>query len=350
MKFMKGSCFTGSLLLLGVLVLTLGCGLKTNPVPPQTVVPRAIDDLRYSLDDKGATLTWSYPLETIEGENITEILGFDLYRAEIPLEDFCSNCPIPFAKPLELPGGAAGVETRTTARHVSGLLRSGNKYFFKVTSRTSYFASSADSNIVTFVYHTPAAAPQNVTTLVGKDQVKLSWAPVTTLIDGKAADLKMNYQVLRSLDGKQFAKIGAAQPGTTYVDKKVQSGKTYYYAVETLMRYQDEILDGSRSEAVPAKVLDIEPPKRVTGVTVIASAKNYRVFWDSINIDDLAGYRIYRRLDGEKKMVKIAEVGRTQTLFIDETVPADAKVFYSVSAFDTQNNEGKLSEEATTRH
>ena len=48
-------------------LLVGGCGYKTMPVPPQEIVPTAITDLRYELDEKGVTLTWTYPAEDREG-------------------------------------------------------------------------------------------------------------------------------------------------------------------------------------------------------------------------------------------------------------------------------------------
>ena len=54
--------------LLGMFLLLInGCGLKTPPVPPQGVVPEAITDLLYQVNDKGVQLSWSYPVRTING-------------------------------------------------------------------------------------------------------------------------------------------------------------------------------------------------------------------------------------------------------------------------------------------
>lgn len=351
MRVIKRSCRAGSLLFAAaILTISSGCGYKTNPVPPQTVVPKAILDLRYALDEKGATLTWTYPNETISGKDITDIRSFDLYRAEIPLKDFCSSCPIPFGEPLDLPGGATGTEQRATGEYVSGMLRSGNKYFFKITSRTSYLAASGDSNIISFVYHTPAAAPQNVQAAVGKNMVKLSWNKVTTLLDGESADLPMSYQVLRSENGQQFTPVNDRVTATAFTDKTVAAGKSYQYKIKSSMSFEEEMIDGAESTAVAVKVMDKTAPSAVTGLTVVASAINVRVFWNPSDADDLAGYRIYKRAEDSTDFKKVGEVGSTQTIFIDNDAVEGEKAYYAVSAFDTDGNEGSRSKEATTRH
>lgn len=349
MKLKKSSNLAGSLLLVGVLVLS-GCGYKTDPVPPQTVVPKAINDLRYSLDNKGAKLVWSYPLETITGKDLKEISSFDLYRAEIPVKDFCGSCPIPFGKPMQLAGGATGAEQRSTGEYVSGMLRSGNKYFFKICSRTSWLAASADSNIVSFVYYTPASAPQGLQAVIGDRKVTLTWDAVTTLVDGSPADLPVSYQVLRGVDGKQYSPVGSPVMETSYTDTGLKSNTTYFYKVQSNMSFEGEKVDGSDSEKIVAKVTDLVPPDTVTGVTVVASSSNVRVFWDPAGAKDLAGYRIYRRTGSDTTFTRVGEVSKSQTIFVDNEVMADAKVYYAITAIDVDGNESKKSDEVTTRH
>ncbi len=351
MKIMRSSGLVGSLVLVGVLLFGGGCGYKNRPVPPQNILPKAIEDLRYSVEGDGVTLTWSYPVETVTGKDLSDVLSFELFKAEVPLADFCSGCPIPFDDPVELLGGASGGETRRKAEHKSGMMRSGHKYFFKVRSRTSWWVSSNDSNIVTFVYNTPAAAPTDLQATAAEDRVTLGWAKVTTYLNGKPADLPLSYQVMRSTDGETFTAVGAPVTATEYVDTNVEEGKQYHYKVESSMLLEEMLVRGSLSQSVSAAVADLTPPAVVTGVTVVASTQNNRLFWDGVKDNDLAGYKVYRRVDGQKNATLLGSVGATKTIFIDNDV-LDTRVYYSVTSIDNARpaNESARSTEATTRH
>ena len=262
MNILRRAGVAGVGLLLGVSLQFLGgCGYKDHPVPPAAVVPEAIEDLRYDADAKGITLSWSYPMETIKGKEIEDLASFELYRAEVPLKDYCGNCPIPFAEPLEQPGGVTTEDgKRRRAVYTMTDLRPGYKYFFKVRSRTSWFAESADSNIVTFVWQVPAKAPEGLKAEVGNKEIVLSWQPVTSLQDGGPVDKPLQYQVLRSTSGKDFEKIGLVDRGTSFVDPKVAKNQQYAYQVQTLMKVGEETVSGGTSRPVTALSVDQTAP------------------------------------------------------------------------------------------
>lgn len=329
-----------------------GCGYKTLPVPPETIVPKAIEDLRYSVDEKGVTLSWSYPLETIKGTDLTDIASFELYRAVVALDSYCATCPIPFGEPIIVPGGMTGGEGRRKGTYESALLRSGEKYFFKVRSRTSWWAASADSNIVTFVWHMPAKAPVGLQAVGGDRLVRLQWQPTTQLMDGQQLDLPVHYQLLRSLDGKTFTELGAAGQETNSADASVQNGQTYFYKVQSVLQVDGNAVGGGISEMATAVPVDLTPPESPTGLTVVATGKGFKIFWDNSTASDLQGYHVYRRAADQKKRERIADVPAIYAIYEDNDAPADGSFYYSVTAYDsmTPANESKPSAEATVRY
>jgi hypothetical protein len=341
-----GAFFFGALFLSAA-----GCGFKNKPLPPESVVPQAIDDLRYTVNDKGIQLTWSYPVKTIKGSVLEDISSFQLFRAEIPLEDYCGSCPIPFTEPVTVGGGSPlDGQTRRKVSYDSNLLRSGHKYFFKVRSRTSWFADSADSNVITLVWFDPAAATGKVTAVPGDRQVSLAWQPVTLKTAGK--DLLVKYQVLRSLDGKDFTKTGDPLVATSYLDRQVSNGQKYFYSVQTMTEYKNELAQGGVSKEVAATPIDLTPPVPPTGVSAVRTEVGIKVFWDRNDDADLAGYRVYRRVADQDEYQMLGNVDPTHTLYVDSKASESVRYYYTVTALDgaTPANESRKSKEATIRN
>lgn len=338
---------------MGASLLFLGsCGYKDHPVPPDTVVPEAIEDLRYETDEKGVTLTWSYPMETIRGTEIEDLSSFELYRAEVPLKDYCANCPIPFADPVEQPGGLTTEDGKARiAIFTMANLKPGYKYFFKVRSRTSWFAESADSNIVTFIWQIPARAPEGLTATVGNKQITLNWQPVTMLRDGNPVSVPLQYQIMRSSAGKKMEKIGLVEGGTTFVDQSIALKEKYTYQVQTQMLVGKEVVTGGMS-TVSTLSADITPPEPPTGVTAIETDMGIKVLWEKSGTEALSGYRVYRRTADSQEPVLVGEVEPVYTLFVDTERKQGQRYYYSVTALDQGSpaNESQRSVEATTRH
>jgi len=339
--------------LLGASLLVGGCGYKNSPVPPEYVVPEAINDLLYTVNEKGVQLTWSYPVKNVIGAAIDGVDRFDLYRAVVPVEEYCGTCPIPFSEPIDVDGGASiDGKIRQKATYESSLLRSGHKYFFKVQSRTSWLAASADSNIVSFIWFQPVAPPQNLVTEPGDREISLSWQPVSTHLDGTAVENPVKYQVLRSDGGKDYVKIGEPLDGLSYVDQQVLNSKKYFYTIQSMMDYKGEFVEGGVSKAVSSTPLDLTPPLVPTGVTAVRTDVGIKIFWDKSSEDDIGAYRVYRRDADRDDYQMIGKVEPQYTLFVDAKASDNKRYYYAVTAFDTTTppNESGKSREATIRY
>lgn len=343
-----GTLIVGASLLFGG-----GCGYKTDPVPPDSVVPRPIGDLVYEVDDTGVMLNWTYPVKTIEGRAIENISAFDLYRAEIALDDFCPTCPIPFGVPIEIDGGAPiDGESVRQATYTSSQLSSGHKYFFKVQSRTSWLAASDDSNIVTFVYFEPAQAPGGFAVKAGDGEVTLSWQSVSALSNGEPVKAPLLYQVFKSVGGSELEKIGSPLSGNSFVDRQVRNGQKYFYAVQSLMRYEDDLVNGGKSEAVAVTPVDLTPPLPPSGVTAVGTDSGTKIFWDKSQEADVAGYLVYRRASDKDDYELLGKIEPEYNIFVDKDIDGYVRYYYAVTAIDLANppNESIKSKEATIRY
>lgn len=322
------------LTVLALLTLLGGCGYKDKPVAPNQVVPLPVNDLRYQLSDKGVTLSWSYPRETVTGDKVVDITSFDLYRAVVPVEEYCETCPVPYAPPIDLPGGSLPDQGQRTSSYEMTVLRPGNLYFFMVRSKTGWWNESADSNVISFLWNTPPAAPEGLSVKPGDGRNLLAWKAVQKHADGSAATEPIRYQILRSVDGSVFAKLGEPVAATSHTDLQVENGRTYAYQVQAVSAYKEGSVAGAAGESVETSPIDRTappPPRNVEGVRTDVGVK---VFWDHVQAGDLAGYRVYRRTGSQAKPELAGEVNLPYNMFIDKKAPKGTEIFYSVTSID----------------
>ncbi len=312
-----------------------GCGFKDDPVPPESVLPQAVVDLRVELNDQGATLSWSYPRKTVSGDPVEQIDGFELFQAEIPESEFCPTCPVPYRTAIDVPGGSVVAGSSKTVIYEVHDLRPGNLYSFKVRSKSGWWRQSQDSNEVSFLWQTPPMAPQGLSVVSGDGKNVLQWQPVTQRKDGTSGSVPIRYQLYRGVDGGAMETYGAPVTATSYSDQAVTNGRSYRYQVQAQSSYRHGVVNSGLSEEVVANPTDHTPPPVPTGVSALRTEIGVKVYWDEVRAEDLAGYRIYRHIPGNEP-VRVGEVNLPYTLFVDKTVPGGT-VLYSVSSIDTQN-------------
>ena len=323
-------------LAVGVMLSVSGCGYKDDPVPPQHVLPQAVNDLRVELDDQGATLSWTYPRKTVTGGDVEEIDGFELYRAEIPVASYCPSCPVPYNSKIEVPGGMVVPGSGKTAVYELRDLRPGNLYICKVRSQSGWWLYSQDSNEVSFLWQTPPKTPTGLSCQGGDGRNSVQWQAVRQLKDGSERTVPIRYQIYRSVDGGAMEKLGEPLEATTYIDTKVENGRSYTYQVRALSSYAQGAVQSGLSETVQATPTDTTPPPVPAGLAALRTEIGVKVYWDTVQAEDLAGYRVYRRQPGQSTPVLVGEVNLPHSLLIDTAAPNGA-LMYSVSSIDTRS-------------
>ncbi|MFH1020731.1 MAG: fibronectin type III domain-containing protein [Pseudomonadota bacterium] len=327
-----------------------GCGKKTRPVPPETVMPAPISDLGYQLDEKGVALSWSYPRQTVEGTRLPyRIEKFVLLRAVIPSKDYCPDCPIPFGPPIEI---TAESSDHGRVSYQETLLRPNHRYVYRVRSKAGWFVSSDDSNTVSVLWDTPLLAPANFKAEEGDKALTLRWQPPAGLLDGTIVSGPIRYQLFRSTDGGEtFTEMpGDPIEGLAYTDKGLRNGKAYLYKVRAMRLHAGTVAAGMSSPVINAMPRDLMPPAPPQKVRAVATGTGVKIIWETVAEPDLAGFRIYRRSARNPAPERIGEVGGAGLSYLDAKPPRGRGLwYYSVTAFDQARpaNESTSSMEAT---
>jgi fibronectin type 3 domain-containing protein len=156
--------------------------------------------------------------------------------------------------------------------------------------------------------------------------------------------------------GKDIEKFYIDVPATSFIDKKLEDGKSYMYRVSA--RDDSKLIPPNNSpatawlEGIPT---DITPPGKPQNFTIIDESystgseylQRLNLTWKLGNESDITGYKIYRhkfsfnKLDDEKL---IGITGMTDHYF-DLNVQEGQKYYYKIIAFDEVPNDSEVSEE-----
>ncbi|HXN87062.1 MAG TPA: hypothetical protein VN867_13395 [Candidatus Binataceae bacterium] len=132
-------------------MLSLGCGVKSAPIPPEYAVPERIATLNALSEKTGVRLSWERPERTAGGRKMRNLGSFDIERAE-NTETFDTIAQIPLTD-LD----------RFQQEHRFSYLDSGaqvgHHYRYQVISETLDAYRSAPSNLVQLTHQLPPPPP-----------------------------------------------------------------------------------------------------------------------------------------------------------------------------------------------
>jgi hypothetical protein len=79
---MKSRAALISAVALAAALFTIGCGVKSPPIPPEQAVPERIVGLNASSEKDGVLLSWERPDHTAGGGKMRDLGSFEVDRAE----------------------------------------------------------------------------------------------------------------------------------------------------------------------------------------------------------------------------------------------------------------------------
>lgn len=185
--------------------------------------PRAIQDLKLGREGKVVVLNWSRPRTDSEGQPLTAISGYTVYRR------------IHLGKN---PGPFQAVNTKAVVGeyyedHDTG---SDGEYEYQVSSRLSERIESAPSNPVRIrIQDTfPPDVPANLVVFTAKDHLFLTWEAVR--------DLDLDHYIVyrKSAKDEDFKILDAALTENFYRDRQIVKGQFYIYAVSAVDKKGNE--------------------------------------------------------------------------------------------------------------
>jgi hypothetical protein len=140
---------------------------------------------------------------------------------------------------------------------------------------------------------------------------------------------------------------GVPSPRSSGTKQKVvvrglNPGHDYYFALRTA----DDVGNWSNISNIAhwSGSSDAAPPLPPRGVHALRQSDGVHVTWDANTEADLAGYNLYRSVDGGAS-AKVNESLLTGTTFLDTTAPESAQqLAYAITAVDAHGNESAIAQ------
>ena len=314
-------------------LLIPACGRKGVPVPPGTLRPQRIKDLSYKIISDGAIITWSIPFKNHDGSPIDKIKEFRLYRAEVPFDGFCKECPPPYGSPIIIeynkkpePGKKMVYEDTT--------VQEGYFYIYQVKTVKNLFNISDFSNKIIYAWHVPPKRPIGLEADVKEDGIELSWMAPESFEDGRPIDDKLRYRIFRRFDDeKDFEKIVDSTEYTNFFDKIRRVYRRAEYVVTAIYTYHGTQIESKRSIPLIVKARGRQEISSPRLIKVLKSKDGIIIKWAPLRRPGIIGYFIYRK-DPKDIIVQLNTTPLLDTTFIDRTILMPGRYIYWVTAID----------------
>ncbi len=307
-------------------IVLASCGYLGPPLPPLANIPERVTDLAALQRGGHITAHFTVPQLTTEGVQIKRPLDLDL-RIGVAPEPFSDEKWAAAAKPVT--GGQ--VVNHIATYEIPSASWTGKDATLGVRAIGANGKEADWSNFVMVPVVPPPPVPAPVKTELTPEGVRLSWP-------GPEGE----FRVLRRAGTEKAFNQEAEVTATSWTDPNTAAGTPYTYIVQRIEKlHGGKEAQSDLSPAVTITPRDIFPPAVPTGLHALPAPASIELSWNANTEPDLAGYRVYRSVDGGP-FEKLAEL-QPVPAYSDHAVEPGKTYRYEVSAFDRTGNESARS-------
>ncbi|MGA8869809.1 MAG: hypothetical protein WB460_01635 [Candidatus Acidiferrales bacterium] len=365
-------------------IFLAGCASPGEPNARKPPVPQAITDLSAEQSGNDVILTFTLPVETVDGRDLAELPSIEIFRDfETPVA--AGSRPVAPANPtlvLTIPSGMVdrylknGRARVVDALNASDFTGHPDTVVYVVRTRVSPKRDSQDSNAVILRIH-PAAGPiTDLKAQIAPSAVVLTWTPPQNTIVGPAPSVGP-YRIYRAEIEPPPSTAASAAPSSTnapapaasaekpqpqlalvkigetdsppFSDTQVVFGATYEYSVRSIIQYPDQAIESADSNLAVITQKDIFPPAAPLGLVVVlvpaqgTIPAHLELSWAISPETDIAGYNVYRSEQADVQGTRQNADLLIAPAFRDMNALSGRRYFYSVTAVDRSGNESPAS-------
>ncbi len=342
-------------LALALITLSLSCGKRKPPLPPQERVSQRVEASAFQRGNQ-VILSWKMPARNAPDNDVQNIARVDIYRLAEPLnspltlseEEFASRSVVIASVPISDTDFALKTLTYADLLEFAGQ-PARLRYSLRLVNKSGQKASFSN-----FLLVEPASkiagSPASLSAGLSQEAITLSWNAPATNVDGTTPPNILGYNIYRSTSDKEAAKLLNKTPvsETKYADEFFEFDKAQFYFVRAIsIGTSGEPVESGESNIVQLFPKDTFAPSPPSAITLAATLNTISIFFASNPERDIAGYRIYRSTDANLEKSKWAlltpELLATNT-YQDTRVESGATYFYYITATDRTGNVGQPSD------
>jgi hypothetical protein len=172
-------------------------------------------------------------------------------------------------------------------------------------------------------------APSTPAAQATSQGLALSWSP-------PAVEGEVRYNVYRSRPGEPWPETplnGEPLSESSYLDGTAEVGERFLYQVRPSLAPGIPYREGEPSGTLEVVVEDRSAPSPPTSLVAVQEGPAVRLFWNPGRESDIAGYRLYRKIQGQD-WVRVGPDSIESPSFLDVEIDTGQVLSYSVTALD----------------
>jgi len=343
-----------------LLIPLTSCGKKGPILPP---LPKVIQEIEvFDISQKGERLflEWENPTVFVDGSPLPEISEVEIWLFELEKKGAGGKKPArdEFEKVATLLISLKQEEfSRYRIRTEEGSVRFVYPYkltkkhfqldslIFSLRVKAKKRRKSEFSPLLTVQPRMLSLPPRAVKAAVFQDRIEVSWMPAEGNLDHSSPATFKGYNVYRAEGNAPLRRLNSQLiKDNKYSDKDFLIGNVYRYIIRASATESSPFMESDDSELLEVKTEDSFPPAVPSGLVSIVAGDFVSLTWDENRDEDLAGYRVWRRMDGEDEFVLLTPQPIAENAFNDATVEKNKRYHYAVTAQDRSGNESRKSE------
>ncbi len=300
-----------------------GCAYVGDPLPPLANIPAPVSDLAAVERASRIIVHFTVPAQTTEGIAIRGPLKLDL-RIGVPSATGVFDAG-------EWAAGAKRMESGTVQNGLATFVIPASEWTGKtVTIAARVIGANGKasnwSNFANLTVLVPLEKPRSLQAQATAQGVRLTW-------EGARGAFRV---FRRTGDQKDFIPVANVERND-WTDPNTEYGHHYAYIVQRIEK---------EAESDPSDPAEITPedkfaPAAPAGLHASSAPASIELSWDANTEPDLAGYRVYRSVDGGA-FEKVADLSQVPA-WSDQKVEPGKTYRYAVTAVDQVGNESARS-------